>query len=79
MSGCQPYKMIYMPTREKRTAKTLRFDTHLVYVKNKTGTRAMGERRERGRREGTDIGRSYSMKEFVFSSKCNGKPMEDFK
>lgn len=78
MSGHQTYKVIYMPTKEKRTAKTLRFDTQLVYVKNKIGTRGY-ETWERGRREGTDIGKSYSVKEFVFSSKGNGKPMEDFK
>lgn len=38
MSGREPYKVICIPAREKRTAKTLRFDTHLVYLKNKIGT-----------------------------------------
>lgn len=38
MSGCKPYKVICIPAREKSTAKTLRFDTHLVYLKNKIGT-----------------------------------------
>lgn len=38
MRKSQFYKVIYMPAREKRTEKTLRFNTHLVYLKNKIGT-----------------------------------------